>query len=144
MIPINTVSHNNICLSHPQFSLTLPVGSKLALYHPSHLLVDRSDLPPKIDLGYQLQATHPTQVTQSSSLVMFQLPPAPRLTSGHSQSWSSPTGLVTLTTHLGLDKGQSWPQRSQSSSLTQRPNSSTTLLLKSYHQVSALDSWCHL
>ena len=92
---------------------------------PSHLPVDRSHLPPKIDLGYRLQATHPTQVTQSSSLVMFQLPPAPHLTSGHSQSWSSPTGLVTLTTHLGLDKGQSWPQRSQSSPLTQRPNSST-------------------
>ena len=96
----------------------------------SHLLVDRSHLPPKIDLGYQLQTTHPTQVTQSSFLVMFQLPPAPCLTSGHSQSWSSPTGLVTLTTHLGLDKGQSWPQRSQSSSLTQRPNSSTHCYLR--------------
>ena len=34
MFPINTVSQNKICLSHPQFSLAPLVGSKLALYHP--------------------------------------------------------------------------------------------------------------
>ena len=34
IVPINTVSHDNICLSHPQFSLAPLVGSKLALYHP--------------------------------------------------------------------------------------------------------------
>ena len=124
MVPINTVSHNNMSLTSTVLTSPSCVPSWPCIT-PSHLLVDRSHLPPEIDLGYWLQATHPTQVTQSSFLVMFQLPPVPRLTSGHSQSWSSPTGLVTLTTHLGLDKGQSWPQRSQSSSLTQRPNSST-------------------
>ena len=61
MVPINTVSHNNICLSHPQFSLAPLVSSKLALYHPKS---PPSGQVPWVDLGYRLQTTHPTQVTE--------------------------------------------------------------------------------